>query len=52
LPVPDESWATLEIRCGGAETRTTERHRELEAQQRLIRVRALLYELGERGATS
>jgi hypothetical protein len=48
LPLPDESWATLEIRCGGATARFAERFNDLEAHQHLVRVRALLLALGGR----
>ena len=47
MPLPDESWATLEIRCGGSTTRIVERHAELGTNQRLVRVHDRLRELEE-----
>jgi hypothetical protein len=41
-PLPDESRATLTIRCGGAETSIWERYNDLRETQRLARVRDAL----------
>jgi hypothetical protein len=41
-PVPDESWATLELRCGEQAARVVELHRELGLHRRLARVYELL----------
>jgi hypothetical protein len=40
--VPDESWATLEVRCGEAVARIAELHRDLGASRRIVRVFDLL----------
>jgi hypothetical protein len=46
-PVPDESRATLTVRCGAAESSIWEWYNDLSKNQRLIQVRDLLLQLGE-----
>jgi hypothetical protein len=46
-PVPDENRATLSVRCGAAESSIWEWYHDLPKNQRLIRVRDRLMQLGE-----
>lgn len=46
-PLPDESRATLAVRCGGAESAIWEDYNELGRNGRLIRVRDHLRALGD-----
>jgi hypothetical protein len=46
-PLPDESRATLTLRCGAAESSIWERFNDLAQGQRLARVRDALAELAE-----
>ena len=46
-PVPDESRATLTLQSGGAETSIWERYNDLEANDRLVRVRSVLLDLAK-----
>jgi hypothetical protein len=46
-PVPDESRAMLSIRCGAAESSIWEWYNDMPRNQRLIRVRDRLIQLGE-----
>jgi hypothetical protein len=49
-PVPDESRATLTLQSGGAETSIWERYNDLEANDRLVRVRSVLLDLAKEAA--
>jgi len=48
-PLPDESRATLTLRCGGAESSIWERYNDLAENRRLVRVRDALAGLAAEG---